>query len=60
MDLGRHQKDILDVIYQTHPYASPDGCVKEHRLIFEEYMTKKWGYKIFNSSESRMSSYKRQ
>jgi hypothetical protein len=50
--LRQASRGYLKRYIPTHPYASKyDSCVKEHRLIFEEYMTKKWGIKfIINPS----------
>lgn len=31
----------------NHPYADYWGYVFEHRLVLEEYYTKKWGYKFY-------------
>ena len=45
---GRRQTTggYIIILKRDHPYASKSGHVMEHRLVYEEYMTKKWGIRF--------------
>lgn len=40
-------RGYIKILKLGHPYGDSQGYVLEHRLVLEEYYTKKWGYKFY-------------